>query len=117
MIALMCRKGEGTMKKIILGSTKLEKWLHQNDAEYTGDFVDGVLLDNFVVMTKRGFAAVYEKYLNSNSSCYEIHFETGTAQNMFNEWYEFESAMEKQAQELEEQYKRLQKMYVDSSNT
>lgn len=105
------------MKKIILGSTKLDKWLHQNKAEYTGDFVEGVLLDNFVVMTKRGFAAVYEKYLNSNASGYEIHFETGTAQNVFKEWYEFESAIEKQAQELEEQYERLQKMYADSSNT
>ena len=32
------------------------KWFHQNEAKYTGDFVEGVLLDNFVIATKRGFA-------------------------------------------------------------
>ena len=44
------------------------KWFHQNEAKYTGDFVEGVLLDNFVIATKRGFAAIYEKPLNPNQS-------------------------------------------------
>ena len=70
----------------------LAKWLYQNRAEYTGDFVEGCLLDNFVVSTKRGFAAVYEKYQNANSSVYRVEFEPGTAQNVFHAWYEFEEA-------------------------
>ena len=32
-----------------LGSTALEKWMRQNQAEYTGDYVEGCLLDNFVL--------------------------------------------------------------------
>lgn len=52
----------------------LEKWIHQNKAEYTGDFFDGCLLDNFIVACKNGVAALYEHCLNEWSSCYEVHF-------------------------------------------
>lgn len=34
----------------------LKKWMHQNRADYTGAFVEGTLLDNFVIACKRGFA-------------------------------------------------------------
>lgn len=73
----------------------LDKWLHQNEATPVGDFEPGCLLDNFVVATKRGFAAIYEKYVNPNESCYRIEFETGTAQNLFRNWYKFEEQAEK----------------------
>ena len=78
------------MKTLIIGSCDLEKWLHQNRAQYTGDFLEGCLLDNFVVMTRRGYAAIYEKYLNANSSCYRVEWEPGPAQNVFKRWYDFE---------------------------
>lgn len=61
------------MKKF-LWKTDIEKWLHQNRAEYTGDFFEGCLLDNFIVTCKNGVAACYEHYCNEWSSCYEIHF-------------------------------------------
>lgn len=68
----------------------LEKWMHQNRAEYTGAFVEGRLLDNFVLVCKRGFAAVYEHYLNCWSSDYLIEFQPGTAQGVWKNWYKFE---------------------------
>ena len=52
----------------------LVKWMHQNNAEYTGEFFDGCLLDNFIVSCKNGVAALYEHYCNEWSSCYEVHF-------------------------------------------
>lgn len=80
------------MTTFTLNPLNMEKWLHQNAAEHTGDYVEGCLLDNFVVSTKRGFAAIYEKYQNPNSSVYYIEFEPGTAQNVFRAWYRFEEA-------------------------
>lgn len=68
----------------------LAKWMHQNRAVYTGAFVDGCLLDNFVVVTKRGFAAIYEEYLNEWSSTYRVEFEPGAAQTVWSRWYQFE---------------------------
>lgn len=68
----------------------LDKWMHQNSAEYTGDFLDGVMLDNFVVWTKRGAAAFYENALNSWSSEYRVEFEPGDAPNVWKRWEAFE---------------------------
>ena len=67
-----------------------DKWVHQNSAEYTGDYVDGCLLDNFIMCTPRGFAAFYENYINEWTSNYYVEFQPGAAQNIFSNWYEFE---------------------------
>lgn len=93
------------MKEFDLTPKQFEKWLHQNKGEYTGNFVDGVLLDSFVIATPRGYAAVYEKYCNEWTSCYHVVYEKGTAQNMFKQWYEFEQAAQEQVKEIEENYK------------
>lgn len=69
-----------------------EKWFRQNHAEYTGMFVEGCLLDNFVVMTRRGFAAFYEHYLNPNQSIYYVEFQARAAQDVLRKWYELEDA-------------------------
>lgn len=73
-----------------LNPSAFEKWMHQNKAEYTGDFVDGCLLDNFVVSTKRGYAAIYERYINNQTSGYRVEFQPGTAEDVFQHWCEFE---------------------------
>ena len=78
------------MKTFILQPRYLEMWLHQNEAQYTGDYIEGCLLDNFVVMTRRGFAAIYEKYVNANQSTYMVEFEKGAAQEVWCRWYDFE---------------------------
>lgn len=70
----------------------MEKWMHQNGASYTGTMVEGCLLDNFVLVCRRGFAAVYEHYLNCWSSNYLVEFEPGAAQNVWERWYQFETA-------------------------
>lgn len=82
---------EGQVVRFALSPSAFEKWMHQNKAEYTGCFVAGCLLDNFVVETKRGFAAFYEHYLNEWSSDYIVEFEPGPAQTVWRRWYEFES--------------------------
>lgn len=70
-----------------------EKWMHQNEAEYTGDYVEGVLLDSFVVQTKRGTAAVYESFVNPNASRYYIEFQAGyRARRVWSNWYKFEAS-------------------------
>ena len=85
------------MVKRFLLNCSLEKWLHQNRAVYTGDFLDGCLLDNFVVWTNRGVAAVYEHYLNANSSCYEIAFQAGDGAAVWEEWRDFENRYREEA--------------------
>ena len=67
-----------------------EKWMYQNGAEYAGDYVEGCLLDNFVVSTRRGFAAVYENYVSEWVSDYYVEFQPGAAQDVFSNWYKFE---------------------------
>ena len=69
----------------------LDKWLHQNGAEdgIIG-FVEGCLLDNMIVKTKRGYAGIYEEYRNSNSSVYRIEFQSGDAPEVWSHWEEFE---------------------------
>ena len=71
-----------------------DKWVHQNRAEYTGDYIEGCLLDNFIMCTPRGYAAFYESYLNEWTSDYYVEFQPGAAQNVFSNWYKFENKME-----------------------
>lgn len=74
-----------------LDPNQLEKWMFQNKAGFAGDYIEGCLLDNFVIATKRGYAAVYENYLNEWSSDYYIEFQPGAAQDVFIKWYEYEN--------------------------
>lgn len=77
------------MTSFRIGSTELEKWLHQNRAEFTGDIVEGGLLDSFMVATKRGFAAIYEHYCNEWASDYTVEFERGDAREVWARWKRF----------------------------
>lgn len=79
------------IKKFLLDPAALDKWMYQNKAIYTGDYIEGCLLDNFVVGTRRGYAAIYENYINANRSGYYVEFEPGPAQNVFKNWYVFEN--------------------------
>lgn len=76
-------------------------WMHQNKAEYTGAFVDGCLLDSFVVSTKRGYAFMYEHARSAWTSDYTVYFVPYTelkkgsgnaADKLWAAWYEFEDA-------------------------
>lgn len=75
----------------------LQKWLHQNGADDGClEFVEGCLLDNMIVQTKRGYAAIYESYQNSNSSVYRIEFQPGDAPDVWDRWENFRDMMEQE---------------------
>ena len=85
------------IKEFYLNPTHFNKWAHQNEVSYTGVFIEGCLLDNFVVKTKHGMAAVYEHYVNPNISDYRVEFQrTGKLEegtgfiNLWHNWYLFE---------------------------
>ena len=79
------------MTKFYMSPKYLGMWLHQNNAE-TSDGADGCLLDNFLVETKRGYAGIYEHYLNGWSSDYYVEFQTGEASEVFKNWHAFYEA-------------------------
>ena len=83
------------IKKFYLNPCYFDMWAHQNKVEYIS-YIEGVLLDNYLVMTKHGLAAIYEHYVNPNRSTYEVHFMReykdvpGWTQIVCKEWYDFE---------------------------
>lgn len=84
-----------SITRFYIGSGKeFKTWCKQNAAQYSGAYVEGCLLDNFVMMTKRGFAAFYEHYLNEWCSDYYVEFQPGPAQDVWANWYKFEKEME-----------------------
>mgnify|MGYP001039563499 CR=1 FL=1 len=83
---------QSNVRTFAFNQAGLEKWMHQNRAQYTGDIIEGTLLDSFVLMCKRGYAAVYEHPLNEWCSDYRVEFEAGAAQEVWNRWYDFEAA-------------------------
>ena len=69
-----------------------EKWMHQNGARYTGAFYEGCLLDNYVLDCKRGYVAVYERYVTPNSSEHVFKFapykDREACDSLWHEFYE-----------------------------
>lgn len=85
------------MTRFYLNAGALGRWMHQNKAQYTGAYVDGVLVDSFVVETKRGVAAIYEHALNEWTSNYYVEFtdykngfKNGEVDKIWSDWYAFE---------------------------
>lgn len=62
------------MKKYKVNFESLEKFLQQNEADVI-DCSDGVLIDNLLLATKRGYIALIETYVNCWSSCYTLYFD------------------------------------------
>ena len=86
---------ENPVKEFYLNPVQFEKWKHQNAADYTDDYFPGCLLDNFVLSCRRGYAFLYENYVNSNMSNYLVKFLPYKApQKVFNalfgEFYDLE---------------------------
>lgn len=80
----------GSITTFRISGANLARWMKQNRAGYTGVLVEGCLLDNFVLVCERGFAAFYEHYLNEWTSDYLVEFESGAAQTVWKRWHEFE---------------------------
>ena len=52
---------------------QLEKLIKQNKGEIL-DIIEGSLIDNFLITTKRGYIALIETYMNCWSSYYTLNF-------------------------------------------
>lgn len=75
----------------IIRTHNAEKWMHQNNATVL-DIVEGVLNDNYLVDTDRGFAGLYLVPENSWTSSYRIEFGTVNECNrIFENWEEFKA--------------------------
>ena len=61
------------MKTMYLSGDALDMFMHQNKGEVI-DCVEGSLLDNLLINTKRGTVALYEHYVNCWTSNYEVKF-------------------------------------------
>lgn len=86
-IEILAKKKEG-ITTFQIGIGGMNKWIHQNDAEYTGDFVEGVLADSFILCCKRGTAAIYEHYLNAWCSNYIVYFVPYSDEKRTNKLYD-----------------------------
>lgn len=86
------------MTRGYIGSTNLNKWLYQNQVIDLEDGVEGCLLDNFIARSKNGIIAVYEHYLNANSSDYYIEFardkDNESCELLYKNWERFKSSIE-----------------------
>ncbi len=85
------------IKEFYLNPAQFNKWAHQNQIEYTEHYVEGVLLDSFVVFTKHGMAAIYEHYRSPWVSDYRVEFQReGKLEEgrdyvaLWHNWYKFE---------------------------
>ena len=76
-----------------LNAGALDKWVHQNKGEYV-ECIVGCLQDNYVVATKRGWAMIYEHYLNEWTSNFYVEFAPDKnkedVNKLWKEWYAFE---------------------------
>lgn len=81
------------MKKFNLNPIYVNKFMHQNKANYI-DCIDGCLIDHLMVSTKRGYMALIETYATPNSSTYTVYFSTDE-----NEIYDVWAPYEKQYHE------------------
>ena len=81
----------------ITGEKHINTWIRQNDGE-TVDAVEGCLLDNFVVACRRGWAFVYEHFVNAWSSNYLVIFvpykDEAACRAAWDEWEVFRDSVE-----------------------
>lgn len=83
----------------------INKYIHQNKAEYTGCFVEGCLQDSFVLSCKRGYTFVYEHFLTPWSSdlfCIFLPYKAAkenpkTYDEEWCTWFNFEDRASKEA--------------------
>lgn len=79
----------------------LEKFIAQNDAVFTGDFVEGCLINNFVLACNRGYAFFYEHATTTWTSDYYVEFvpynDRENVLKLWDKWHKFEKEMEETA--------------------
>jgi|GEM_PF-2173662 len=78
----------------------LNKWLKQNNAECI-EYVEGCLIDNALYACKRGYAAIYERFVNTWTSAYEVHFQPYSNNDGMNVCNAFYKRFEDELRDLE----------------
>lgn len=63
------------MKAYTIETLNIDKLLHQNDGEII-DVIEGTLLDNYYIATKRGYIILAETYVNCWTSKHTFYFFT-----------------------------------------
>lgn len=101
-IEILAEKKEG-VTTFQIGIGEMSKWIHQNNAECTGDYVEDVLANSFMLTCKRGTAAVYSHYLNPWSSDYLVLFvpysDEKRTNQLYDDFYKYVENCEKEAAE------------------
>ena len=84
------------IKEYRFESMTIDKWIHQNSA-IVEDFLEGCLLDNMLLQTRRGVAFVKETFINTWCSTYTLYFaaykDRDAVDAVYNMWYEFADAV------------------------
>lgn len=84
------------IKEYRFESMTIDKWIHQNSA-IVEDFLDGCLLDNMLLQTRRGVAFVKETFINTWCSTYTLYFaaykDLDAVDAVYNMWSEFADAV------------------------
>lgn len=75
------------MKHFVIGSDDLDLLIDIFDLEYC-DTLEGSLLDNYILCGDNITLAVFEKYLNCWSSCYDLFVARTQEENetLWNKW-------------------------------
>lgn len=84
------------VKEYRFGAMTIDKWVHQNSA-IIEDFLEGCLLDNMLLQTRRGVAFVRETFINTWSSTYTLYFaaytDAGAVDAVYTMWNDFADAV------------------------
>ena len=84
------------IKEYRFESMTIDKWIHQNSA-IVEDFLEGCLLDNMLLQTRRGVAFVKETFINTWCSTYTLYFaaykDRDAVDAVYNMWSEFADAV------------------------
>ena len=86
----------------------LEDFITAVNGEIT-DAIEGTLIDDVFIESDSKNYCLFETYKTAWSSCYTVH-ESETKEErdeLFTLWYERQDEREKQAQEIEGEYRRL----------
>ena len=83
------------------------KWEHQNRAEYTGDYLEGVTQDSYVLACKRGYAFVYARskaagWISWHEYKFAPYKDKESCAELWREWREIEADYEQGWNDYEE---------------
>lgn len=88
--------------------SEVETIIENNGGELE-DCLEGVLLDDLLMYGNNGYIAMFETFVNCWTSCYTVYESENENDSdyIYSLWSKRQDEREKQAQEIEDTYKRL----------